>query len=173
MFVWRSRVKTSVVESGRPLSVASVASMHRVRVCKCKRGDAERLEGHTRTTCRYPGPGSDGIGLILPGPTPPLGWRCAVPCQGQGGCRTVCRRDWDVETRAKVSSRCQCTSFPTAKDSRPFPWLQGPGGVCSRHATDVEATPARVDGRYMVAVQRGKSTTGAAPPRFKFTRQCA
>lgn len=78
LFVCRSRVKTSVVESRRPLSVAPVASMHRIRVCKRKRGEAERLEGHTRATCRYPGPGSDGIGLMMDPPRPHAPSRMAL-----------------------------------------------------------------------------------------------
>jgi hypothetical protein len=47
--------KRALVESRRPLSVASVASVHRVNM-QSKIEVAERLDGHTRTTCRYPGP---------------------------------------------------------------------------------------------------------------------
>lgn len=57
----------------------------------------------------------------------------------------------DVETRAKVCSHCQCTSPRSAQDSRPVSLLQGPAGrrnwACDMGiiATDVEATPARID----------------------------
>jgi len=43
--------------------------------------------------------------------------------------------------------------FPYCVGLPAISFLQGPGGrnrgLCSRHATDVEVTPARLDGRYV------------------------